>query len=175
MGIQCPNCKKEALLGSIFCPECGTRLDKGSTSSTQSLLESQEMSPIKSESRVYSISTDELSDGNSVVVLQFVDSDQILYLKGKKEYTIGRSSEDQKILPDIDLTPFNAFERGVSRIHAILREIPGSMVLIDLGSSNGTRVNGQKLNPHEEAQLQSGDIIALGRLKMRTIIRMANG
>ncbi len=41
---------------------------------------------------------------------------------------------------------------------------------MDLGSSNGTRVNGQKIVPHVDYPVKHGDIIALGKLKIQLII-----
>jgi hypothetical protein len=48
----------------------------------------------------------------------------------------------------------------VSRMHAVI-EVggPGDISIIDLGSTKGTEVNGQKVN---KAKLQDGDIIVLG-------------
>jgi pSer/pThr/pTyr-binding forkhead associated (FHA) protein len=44
------------------------------------------------------------------------------------------------------------------------------VVVTDLGSSNGTRVNGQKIVPHVDYPINHGDIIALGKLKIQVII-----
>jgi pSer/pThr/pTyr-binding forkhead associated (FHA) protein len=38
-------------------------------------------------------------------------------------------------------------------------------VLRDLGSTNGTRINGQQINPEEEHRLQDGDTIRLGHIE----------
>jgi hypothetical protein len=48
---------------------------------------------------------------------------------------------DKEDDPDLDLTPFEAAAAGVSRRHAILRPSASKLYLIDLGSTNGTRVN----------------------------------
>ena len=44
-------------------------------------------------------------------------------------------------------------------------------MIVDLGSSNGTRINGQKIVPNVNYPLKDGDIIALGRIKMQITIR----
>lgn len=54
---------------------------------------------------------------------------------------------------------------GVSRMHAVLtREDAGEWTLIDLGSSTGTRLNGQ---PTTKARLRPGDVIEIGQLTLR--------
>jgi pSer/pThr/pTyr-binding forkhead associated (FHA) protein len=60
-----------------------------------------------------------------------------------------------------------AYANGVSRMHAIIRHRAGSIVLIDLGSANGTYVNGRRLGSRQEAGLEDGDMIALGALKFQ--------
>ena len=53
-------------------------------------------------------------------------------------------------------------EHQVSRQHARLQHTPQGWMLLDLGSTNGTQVNGQQLKAHEPYALQPGDRVALG-------------
>ncbi len=50
----------------------------------------------------------------------------------------------------------------VSRFHARLTVIEEGCFLTDLGSANGTRVNGEELEPRAERKLRDGDRIELG-------------
>jgi len=84
---------------------------------------------------------------------------------------MGRVAEGQPILPDVDLSPYEAYSQGVSRLHAALKVINQRVVIMDLGSSNGTRVNGQKIVPNVDYPLNHGDMIALGKLKIQVLIR----
>ena len=43
--------------------------------------------------------------------------------------------------------------------------------VMDLGSSNGTYLNGRRLNPHTEESLKHGDVVALGKLKIQVLLR----
>ncbi len=52
---------------------------------------------------------------------------------------------------------------GVSRHHAELRVEDGQVVLVDLGSTNGTLVNGQ---PMRRVVLTDGTNVTLGRTTM---------
>jgi pSer/pThr/pTyr-binding forkhead associated (FHA) protein len=105
------------------------------------------------------------------ISLHMMESGQILSLSGHHEFTIGRATEGQPILPDVDLTNYDAFSQGVSRLHAALRVVNSKLVVIDLGSANGTRVNGQKILPHIEYPLNHGDVLALGKLKIQVLFR----
>ena len=53
----------------------------------------------------------------------------------------------------------------VSRKHCQLFEQEGRLVVIDLGSSNGTYVNGKKVEGQQV--LRPGDVLSLGRVKFR--------
>jgi hypothetical protein len=53
-------------------------------------------------------------------------------------------------------------EHQVSRKHARLHNTPQGWMLTDLGSTNGTRVNGQQLPAGQPRALQPGDRITLG-------------
>ena len=89
----------------------------------------------------------------------------------RDSYTIGRVSEGQSILPDVDLSAFDAYTQGVSRLHASFRVRGGAYYIEDLGSSNGTRINNTKIPPLVEQSIQNGDVISLGRFKIQALIR----
>lgn len=54
---------------------------------------------------------------------------------------------------------------SVSATHARFQLIAGVLTVIDLGSTNGTFVNGEKLPPHAARSLQIGDRVRFGRLE----------
>jgi pSer/pThr/pTyr-binding forkhead associated (FHA) protein len=53
----------------------------------------------------------------------------------------------------------------------VVKRDAGSVLVMDLGSSNGTYLNGRRLNPHVEEPLNHGDILALGKLKIQILLR----
>lgn len=52
---------------------------------------------------------------------------------------------------------------GISAEHALIRVLPGSATVEDMGSTNGTRVNGKKIQLHT---LRHGDQIGVGRERL---------
>ena len=68
----------------------------------------------------------------------------------RDEITIGRKEGNT-----IRLT-----ERNVSRRHARLRKMNGSFFIDDLGSYNGVKINGRRIDA--ESELQSGDQVTIG-------------
>jgi hypothetical protein len=103
--------------------------------------------------------------------LHLLDSGQILPLGDRTEFTLGRVSEAQPIMPDIDLTPYQAYANGVSRLHAVLKREGKRVFVMDLGSSNGTYLNGIRLTPNVDQTINHGDMLALGKLKIQILLK----
>ena len=73
---------------------------------------------------------------------------------------IGRRSDKRAILPEVSLD----LDDAVSHRHALLtRGDDGSLTLRDIGSANGTRLNGADVQPLVDTALHDGDQITLGR------------
>ena len=83
---------------------------------------------------------------------------------------IGRSHSDTHTSPDIDLRPYDAHHKGVSRLHAALLRHEDGLSVVDLGSPNGTWLNDMPLFPHQPRVLQDGDILQLGKMKLQVNI-----
>ena len=73
-----------------------------------------------------------------------------VYLQMPLPISIGREEENSIQLND----------DRVSRFHAKLQDHSGRVILTDLDSTNGTRVNG---HPIQMRVMQSGDVISIGR------------
>lgn len=66
----------------------------------------------------------------------------------------------------VDLNDYHAYRLGVSRRHAQMQTSEEGWVIMDLGSSNGTWVNGLRLQPYQPAVLRGGDRINLAQLEL---------
>lgn len=85
-------------------------------------------------------------------------------LAGTDGYIIGRSDSRSTFIPDIDLAEYKALEKGVSRRHAVFLRRHDRLVLLDLGSVNGTFLNSRRLKPDEPYALNIGDKLGFGDL-----------
>lgn len=65
---------------------------------------------------------------------------------------------------DLDLTPFEAANMGVSRQHVLLRPSAQYLYLIDMDSTNGVQVNGTRLARNEARAVHNGFMVSLGVL-----------
>lgn len=167
--IVCSNCNHTNMAGAVFCSECGAPLNAADSLTTQSITTDQVREAVKKKSVLHtSVPAVTL---NNWVTLHLLDTGQVLPLSDRNEFTLGRISEGQPIMPDIDLSPYQAYANGVSRLHAVIKRDGNQILLMDLGSSNGTYINGKRLNPNVEQTLKNGDVVALGKLKVQVLLK----
>lgn len=83
-----------------------------------------------------------------------------------REVSIGRRSRTTDPIVTLDLHQHGGFQHGVSRYHAMIVAVKGTLYLRDLNSINGTFLNGYKLLPITSYALKSGDVITLGDFEM---------
>ncbi len=167
--IECPSCKHQEFVGTLYCSECGTRLVSVSPVPTVSISRDR----IDREAMATKPATPEgpeLESG-AILGLRLISTGETRSLLGRDNYTVGRSVEGQAVIPDIDLQASDAYEQGVSRIHAEIRLEPDGVYVVDLDSANGTLINGKALEPQRPALARHGDIIQLGRLRTQLISR----
>jgi pSer/pThr/pTyr-binding forkhead associated (FHA) protein len=164
--INCPNCRHQEPDGAIFCSECGMQMVRPEGQDTQNIW------PEPDDLGTAPILGQVVDMANVWISLHLLDNGQILSISDRAEFTLGRISENQPIMPDVDLTPYHAFDHGVSRLHAVIRRVNGSIHVMDLGSSNGTYLNGARLAPNTDTPLKHGDILAFGKLKIQVILNI---
>jgi hypothetical protein len=92
--------------------------------------------------------------------------DEFVFHLDLSENVVGRVSESKGIHPEIPVK-----DKGVSRRHLkFVRNGDGSYSALELGSANGTVLNGQKLVPGANTPIKHGDEFVIGswtRLSIR--------
>jgi hypothetical protein len=177
----CPACGHRNRVGVLVCEDCGTNLTTGQRTDlgTRDLREPESLDDVQSaaeqmvrlgEREAKAVSTAgtntfnrsmslriEVEGGSKPIVLKPRNEDMIF---GRRDPTTGSA-------PEVDLTPFAGYRMGVSRRHASLQMEAERLSLWDLGSSNGTFLNGNKLNPHQPYGLSDGDEVRLGQMVLK--------
>jgi len=167
--IICKNCRHENITGTLFCTECGAQLGDVDVITTKTMSGDQVAESLKQTPTTVDPPS---SPKDSWLSLHLLDNGKIISLPMRNEFTMGRLSEGQPIMPDVDLMPYDAYAAGVSRLHAVIKRDEGRVIIMDLGSSNGTYLNGRRLNPHTEEGLKHGDVVALGKMKIQVLLRI---
>ena len=88
-----------------------------------------------------------------------------LFPLNKVTSSVGRKDRITNMVPDVDLGTLDT-DRSVSRRHAEISYEKGVLSLRDIGSTNGTSVNGERLAHQVDALLKDGDAVAFGSVNM---------
>lgn len=159
--IKCAYCGTENREGVLFCEECGQSM---SAEVGAAILPTRQLeAPTNSMAARATWGTARFGSDASIVI-HIRDATDPVVLQPAKKTVLGRSDLSSPQKPDLDLTPYGALEKGVSRIHAAITRSEDTLTLIDLGSANGTHLNGQRLVPDQPRILRDGDEIRLGKL-----------
>jgi len=144
--------------GELACANCGTLLVAGPLTKQISFTEDALRIAVGPTGKVFMAEQRRitLKIGDEQVVMQLGDS-----------LIVGRQIPgDVESLPVEDLTPYGAAEKGVSRQHIKLTLKNDMVYATDLGSTNGTRLNGHTVLPNSARLLRDGDTLQLGSLAM---------
>jgi predicted component of type VI protein secretion system len=176
---KCTNCGHENRPGVLYCENCGVSLSGSAPLDTKSVDSSSEEEK-KQLGVDESVLTDVRVRGASafrekdLLRLDIEGSSEPIVLKPEAETIFGRRDPATGAMPDVDLTPFAGYRMGVSRRHAAIRFGDGqSLNLWDLGSSNGTYLNGERLSAHRPYRVHDGDELRLGQMMIRVRFQSA--
>jgi hypothetical protein len=157
--LSCPTCALPCCSGTPVCARCGALLLDASQTQRVNPLEDQVDASLKQplgEAFLADTRPITLEVGERYVILPIA-----------ARLVIGRLGSSLNIdQPDVDLNQFSAREKGVSRRHCAITRKGKLVYLCDLGSSNGTRLNGRRLFGDQARLLRAGDELELGRLKL---------
>ncbi len=107
------------------------------------------------------------------LLLRVVDSNVIVSAPLTNEMVVGRSGKHYQ--PEIDLTKLGAVDFGISRQHAVFTYEQGDLFVRDLKSTNGTRINGYRIEANKPYRLHNGDELELGDLRLSVWLVRAPG
>jgi pSer/pThr/pTyr-binding forkhead associated (FHA) protein len=148
--------------GALYCSECGNSLLKTREQSTAQLPFSDSLSdPVPP-----SLLGQDFGAVSEAKRVMFVipSSGRRVFLDLEDEIRVGRKDTTRQLMPELDLTADRGSDFGVSRLHASIQAQNRGVVLIDLGSTNGTLLNNYRLPPDLPYPLHNGDEIRFGRL-----------
>ncbi len=160
--IECPLCGRKYPVGALFCPECGVYLLTGGPLRTEPLPEEASVPP---GAPAAPASVAEASPQS--LVLQVLGTGRRVVIRPDQQVLVGRLDVGRGIFPQVDLTPDGGLEGGVSRRHARIFFQDNRFYVEDLGSTNGTYLNGLRLEPYSPQPLGDGDELRLGQVRIR--------
>jgi hypothetical protein len=167
--MNCPNCHKENRPGLLLCEHCGHQLI---TLSNLSRYKTTRLDVIDVPWKPYEPPPPPDRSGTgtlhqaSFVTLDVLGTDEKVQIPTQGHISLGRADKDSNWQPTIDLSPYGATDQGVSRMHADLFFESDQVFVLELGSANGTRLNGNKVTMGVAQQIRDGDQLELGRMRL---------
>lgn len=165
--LACPKCAHENREGSLFCEVCGESL----AASVDTQVSTKRLDAASSDLVAKATWGTARFGEDAAITLLIRDIAEAVTLQPARRSVLGRIDSANLQQPDVDLTPYGALEKGVSRLHAAISRSEDTLTLVDLGSVNGTHLNGQRLIPDQPRVLRDGDEIRLGRLVAHVFFR----
>jgi|GEM_PF-6057993 len=83
---------------------------------------------------------------------------------------VGRSDTQSAFYPTVDLTELGGYRMGVSRNHATLELVDGTLYITDQ-SSNGTHINGEKMTKGQRLPLDNHSKVQFGELNFHIYVQ----
>lgn len=162
--VQCPHCGRANPATEVICYACGQFMP----GNYRSLYETNVFNDPDNM-----LQSDEYFGPTSILALVVKATNQAYKVQPQatgNDVVIGRSAEGA-IQPDIDLNDQNGAQLGVSRLHVALRYDPqnNTIAAADMGSANGSFINGQRMHRQEIRILRHGDELRLGRLVLKVM------
>lgn len=172
-GIFCPACKMKNEARAIVCSFCNTPLNQ----------DRQKTKILRNVREVTGTLPDEFDDFLNApppnrerfmdfeiptkgVVLINLEDGQPVAIQEENAFILGRASaEIETQEPLVDLTSLG-MDYGISRVHALIHQTGDGYQITDLGSSNGTWLENDRLIPKKPYDIDSGDRVRMGRLNV---------
>ncbi len=165
----CPVCKYKNDANASTCAYCGSplgSLDDSAPSTTRNVVGSSSPAPTPEE-----LLAKRYEAPKQGIAVYTETSDTPISIQVEKEFVLGRKMTGEMDESFIDLRPFGAYENGVSRRHAMIRRSADGYEILDLGSTNGTWIEKQRIVPNRPYPLKSGSRIFLGRLQLLVVFQ----
>lgn len=169
---KCERCGNENLDRAKFCDSCGAALPDTGEYAQQPISEPPPLpSTPPQQPQPAGMGGAGVVEQPRGAVLRSEMTGMEYPLEPGAEAMIGRGDPSRGLNPEVTLDDAVSLSQGVSRLHAKIITEADNFYLVDLNSTNATKINGTKLTPQQVYSLRSGDIIELGNYRLTFMMR----
>lgn len=156
----CPRCGAENTRANQLCMKCGYWIEDENLATLVGTTRVHYRNALYDQMAMPDIAF-ELEEGE--IALQLINSGEVFKMEFHRPIILGRNAvlrnRDSVLL---DLSPYHAYSLGVSRQHARIRRVEDEYIINDLGSSNGTFLNKERLAVYQDYMLNNESSLRLG-------------
>lgn len=170
--ITCPDCGAQHYPGTLFCNACGGAVHPAAQAHVaQARRVARATTPPSATARRRPETLPPPEPDRELPELQaHIPHRRHTVALRAAVVNIGRADPEAGFAPELDLTPFDGLERGVSRRHATIQWAEGGFVLIDQHSGNGTWLEGARLVAGYAYQLPPQATVRFGDLVVQLMV-----
>lgn len=159
---ECPRCETQNEIEAVKCANCG--LDFSGRNVRFTTVHTEKTVALEQIEKTAQPPDVDIAKLNKNALYFYLDGyEEPIVVRDAREIVLGRQASNSKV-PTIDLQPYQAYILGVSRNHAKVTRTGDTFYVEDLGSANGTRLNGSPLASYQQYAFQSGDQFEIGSL-----------
>ncbi|MFO7662019.1 MAG: FHA domain-containing protein [Chloroflexota bacterium] len=143
----CPQCSTDYLHGTLYCAACGAAVHpaaKAHDARRPGKMAGPATRQAMDDRGRLATAPDAVERRPLELRVTFPGSDKSLTIR-KAVIQVGRADPADGYFPELDLSPYDGLDLGVSRRHAIIQWAEGGFCLVDQHSSNGTWLENERL------------------------------
>ena len=163
--LVCSECETPYNRGALFCGECGRNLIADYNGPSRIT---------ESGDRLRTVGDRRGERPPSAGKIEFVilNNGRRITLHIEDELHLGRADPVRDIEPHLDFSGDDGAALGVSRLHASLQSTENGVMLVDLGSTNGTFLRDELVAARKPVPVLNGDILRLGDILVQVFFEM---
>jgi hypothetical protein len=164
----CPVCKNVNDREALICVHCGSLLDNSPGDARAEASTTSLQMPSTEKTRELHLSDATVPASGIAIYVEGLPNPVFLYTG--EQFVVGRNvgGTSDALL---DLSPLGGYHLGLSRRHVMIRRTKEGYEVLDLSSSNGTWLNGERLIPKKPYPLGSASQLRLGRMRLYVLYR----
>jgi pSer/pThr/pTyr-binding forkhead associated (FHA) protein len=168
----CPECSTDYLYGTLYCAACGAAVHPAAKAHEARRPGKVAGPPTRGATGGPSPSipapdaAKQQTDGLRVTI---PGADKVLTIRGAV-IRVGRADPANDYVPELDLSPYNGLDLGVSRRHATIQWTDGGFYLVDQHSSNGTWLENERLVAGYTYQIPPRATVRFGHLLVQLAV-----
>ncbi len=161
--LVCPHCKNAVAAADVHCKHCNFNLRDVKAAEKTLVMPHETQDVIQAPARRAYFPK------NAYLHLAFEQKEKSIniYFDKENHAIMGRGLVTDTDVMRIDLAPYGAVQYGVSRRHVRIIRMPATVIVEDLGTLNGTFINGERLSSSHRYVLCEGDTLKMGGLAVK--------
>lgn len=165
--ITCPRCQYRNGDAETLCIRCHFVLTPNKNAKTTTSINFDDYKSTDAQARFILPAPKEAIVRQVQLIIKFGNAfNKQVSIKPGDKIVLGRVAQVSQNVTTVNLSDIGAWELGVSRMHTMLTLSDTDLYVTDLGTVNGTWIDGRRLPAYSPRKIEDGMVLRLGALKI---------